>query len=252
MTPPRLLLVLAVVGPLLLSGCSFFRSKPETIPPAAQLYQDGELMLTRKNYDKAREAFKKLYEHYPDTDLAVRARFLMGETFYREEEYEQAVKEFEQFLTFFPGAAIADLAQYRLAMSYYDQLQPVEKDQGLTAKAQAEFEKLVKRYPESRYAPDALAKIELCRNRLAQKELWVAEYYIRQGKYAAALQRLEVVLKDYPRALVIPQALFFKGDTLLRLGQREEAAKAIHRLVEEYSHTEWARRAYQRYAGQLL
>jgi len=250
LTPPWRLL--ALVGLLLLSGCGLFGKKPGPIPPAGPLYQEGELLLARQNYDKAREAFTKLYEYYPDSYLAVRARFLVGEAYYREQEYEKAIKEFEQFLTFYPSAAIADLAQYRLAMSYYDQLQTVEKDQGLTAKALAEFQKLLKYYPESRYAPDVLAKIEICRNRLAQKELWVAEYYVRQGNPAAALQRLEIILKDYPRAMVIPQTLYLKGDALFRLGQREEAAKAIRRLVEEFGHTEWARRAHRRFAGQLF
>ena len=251
MTLPRPLLALLLLGALLLSGCGLFGGKPKPIPPVGQLYQDGEVQLAKGSYDKARDAFTKLYEHYADSYLAVRARFLVGEAYYREQEYEKAIKEFEAFLTFYPGDAIADLAQYRLAMSYYDQLQTVEKDQGLTVKALAEFQKLVKHYPESRYAPDALAKIEICRNRLAQKELWVAEYYVKQRSYAAALQRLEVILRDYPRAPVIPQTLYLQGDALFRLGQPEEAAKPIRRLVEEFGHTEWARRAYQRYSGLL-
>ncbi len=71
-------------------------------------------------------------------------------------------------------------------MSYYDQMKPVEQDQEITRKAMEAFKVLVREYPESRYAADALAKIDICRGRLAQKELWVAAYYINQGNPAAA------------------------------------------------------------------
>ena len=110
--------------------------------------------------------------------------------------------------------------QYRLAMSYYDQIKPVEQDQGLTPPRRIDqFKKLVKEYPESRYATDALAKIDICRGRLAQKEVWVADYYFNQGNPSAARQRLELVLKEYPRTLVIPETLFTAGRGQLRRGQ---------------------------------
>jgi outer membrane protein assembly factor BamD len=174
------------------------------------------------------------------------ARFLIGEAYYREAEFDKGMKEFGAFMAFYPRHYIADLAQYRLAMSYYDQLKPVEQDQGLTAKAVAEFQKLVKEYPESRYAPDALAKIDIGRGRLAQKELWVANYYYNQGNVVAARQRLEVILKDYPRTLVVPETLFLLAEVSAKEGRAEEAIKILRRLAEEYSYTEWGRRATQR------
>src|SRR5207237_10887823 len=94
-----------------------------------------------------------------------------------EAEYDRAIREFEAFVGFVPRHQIADLVQYRVAMSYYGQMKPVEQAQGLTQKAVGQFRKLVKEYPESRYATEGLAKIDVCRGRLAQKEVWVANYY---------------------------------------------------------------------------
>src|SRR5207244_8285443 len=120
----------------------------------------------------------------------------------------KAIKEFESFMSFYPRHQIADLVQFRLATAYYDQLKPVEQDQGLSKKALDQFKKLVKEYPESRSATDALARIDICRGRLAQKEVWVANYYFVQGNPSSARQRLELVLKDFPRTLVIPETLW--------------------------------------------
>src|SRR5262245_8512697 len=160
---------------LLLGGCSYvasmadiFRQRPQPVLPAADLYAQGETELAKKRYEEARIAFRKIVERHPQTTYAPRARFLIGEAYYREGEWDKAIKEFETFLSFYPRHQIADLVQYRLAMSYYDQMKPVEQDQAITAKAIEAFRTLVRDYPDSRYASDALGKIDICRGRLAQ------------------------------------------------------------------------------------
>jgi len=238
--------VLALVVLGLLSGCTWFRGRPDTLLPAGRLYEEGERQLLQARYDGARDAFAKLVERHPESDLVPVARFLLGESHYRAKEYDKAVSEFESFVTFYPGHSIADLGQYRLARSYFDQMPTLERDQAITAKALGEFQKLIRQYPESRYAPDALVKIESCRLRLAQKELWVADFYVRQGNHQAALQRYDVILKEYARTAAAPQALFQKADALIRLGRTEEAAGALRRLVEEFPASEWSRRARER------
>jgi outer membrane protein assembly factor BamD len=240
----------ALLAILLLGGCStiidFFKQRPQPLPPAGELYAQGEGQMDKKRYEDARVAFKRIVERHPQSTYAPRARFLIGETYYRESEWDKAIKEFETFLSFYPRHQIADLVQFRLAMSYYDQVKPVEQDQGITAKAMEAFKVLVREYPESRYAGDAISKIDVCRGRLAQKELWIASYYLNQGNAAAARQRLEKVIKDYPRTLVIPEALFRLGEVYANEGRTQEAQDAFRRAASEYSYTEWGRRASQR------
>jgi outer membrane protein assembly factor BamD len=228
------------------AGCALLRPAPTPILPPDELYAQGESELERRRYFEAREAFRKIVERHPNSAWAPRARFLIGEAFYREAEFDKAVKEFETFLAFYPRHQIADLVQYRLAMSYYDQLKPVEQDQGLTAKAMEQFKRLVRDYPDSRYATDALSKIDICRGRLAQKEVWVAGYYFNQGNPSAARQRLEFVLKEYPRTLVIPETLYTLAEVNFAEGKTREAVDLLRRLASEYGYTEWGRRAADR------
>jgi outer membrane protein assembly factor BamD len=244
---PRLVLA----GLLLAAGgCAWLRPAPTPILPPDELYSLGESELERRRYFEAREAFRKIVERHPNSAWAPRARFLVGEAFYREAEFDKAVKEFETFLSFYPRHQIADLVQYRLAMSYYDQLKPVEQDQGLTAKAMEQFRKLVKEYPDSRYATDALSKIDICRGRLAQKEVWVAGYYFNQGNPSAARQRLEFVLKEYPRTLVIPETLYTLAEVYTAEGRNREAVELLRQLAADYGFTEWGKRAVQRLRAQ--
>jgi len=174
----------------------------------------------------------------------------MGEAYYREAEFDKAVREFETFMAFYPRHQIADLVQYRLAMSYYDQIKPIEQDQTLAGKALEAFRKLVKEYPESRYATDALGKIDICRGRLAQKEVWVAAYYLNQGNALGARQRLERVLTDYPRTLVVPEAMFLLADISMREGKADEGRALLRRLEAEYGYTDFGRRAAARLRAQ--
>ena len=236
---------LALSAFLFLGGCAFFGSHPEVLLPAADLYEKGNSDLGRSRYQDARGSFQKIVERHPNSSFAPLGRFLLGETYYRDGEFDKVIKEFEAFIAFYPRHQISDLAQYRLAMSYYDQLKPVEQDQGLTTKALTEFQKLVKEYPESRYAPDALGKMDICRLRLAQKELWVANYYFDQRNLLAARQRLELILKEYPGSLVVPETLFLLAEIQRQQGEPEEAVRTLKKLVDDYLHTEWGRRASQ-------
>jgi len=235
---------------LLAGGCGFMSQPLETILPAEELYAAGEHELSRRQYEDARTQFRRIVERHPDSSYAPRARFLIGRAYHLEGEFDKAIKEYEAFMAFYPRHFIADLVQHHLAMAYYNQIKPVEQDQGLTVKALEAFKKLVREYPESRYAPDALAKIDLCRGRLAQKELWVAYYYYRQGNTVAARQRLEGIMKEYPRTLVVPETLFLMAEIHRQEGRGDQARRLLRQLVDEYAYTEWGRRAAQRLAAQ--
>ena len=240
---------------LLLSGCStlgdWLRPSPTPILPAEELYQLGESELGKRRYEEARKHFRRITERHPNSSSAPLARFLIGEAYYREGEFDKAIVDFETFMSFYPRHQIADLVQYRLAMSFYDQIKPIEQDQTLAARALDQFRKLVKEYPESRYATDALAKIDICRGRLAQKEVWVAAYYYNgQGNAVGARQRLEKVLKEYPRTLVVPEALFMLAEISFREGKTDEAVGHLRRLESEYGFTDFGRRATARLRAQ--
>jgi outer membrane protein assembly factor BamD len=245
---------LLLLSLLSISGCAmldWMKPNPTPILPAEELYQVGENELTKRRYEEARKNFRKIVERHPNSSYTPRARFLMGEAYYREAEFDKAAKEFETFMSFYPRHQIADLVQYRLAMSYYDQIKPIEQDQALAGKALDHFKKLVKEYPESRYATDALGKVDICRGRLAQKEVWVANYYYTsQGNIVGARQRLEKVLKEYARTLVVPEAMFLLAEISFKEGKNDEALGLLRRLENDYGYTDFGRRAAARLRAQ--
>src|SRR5262249_56782395 len=115
--------------------------------------------------------------------------------------------------------------------SYCGQMPPVERAEKTSTRPGWECQSLFRRYRESRYAPDAIVKIEACRLRLAQKELWIASFYMRQGKYEAALPRFDAVITTYGRTQAAPQALYQKAAAPIPRGRTDDATAPPQPLV---------------------
>ena len=98
------------VAVVLLAGCSFLGGRPNTVAPAAKLYEDGERLLLQEKYPDAREQFLWLVERHPESDLAAVARFLVGETYFRSKEFDKAVPEYQEH-----SSIVIALAAYGIA-----------------------------------------------------------------------------------------------------------------------------------------
>jgi len=211
---------------LLLSGCTtiadFFRQQPQALPPASELYAEGESQLNKGRFEEARTAFRKVAERHPQSSYAPRARFLVGEAFYREGVFDKAIKEFEGFMAFYPRHQIADLVQYRLAMSYYDQMKPVEQDQGLTVKAMEQFRKLVREYPDTAFRDEAHFRR--------------GEMLFTTRQYAAADDAYATVLKSRTTSVFTERALYMRGWSLFKQGKLAEGAKAPRQFLPHGAH----------------
>jgi len=114
---------------------------------------------------------------------------------------------------------------YQLGMCHFNQIGSIDRDQTETIKAKKEFEKLVARYPNSKFALLAEQNILACRKKLAEKEFYVAQFYFKMKKYKAALGRFEEIAKNYAGAGLDYKVEYFIGETKKRLA--EEQAKKV-------------------------
>ncbi len=186
-------------------------------------------------------ALEDMFRQKPQALLPAGDMYQAGEQDMNKKSYPAARANFQKIVERHPNSSFAPRARFLIGETYYRE--------ATFDKAIKEFESfmLVREYPDSRYASDALAKIDICRGRLAQKELWVAAYYLEnENNPVAARQRLEGVIKDYPRSLVMPEALYRLADINAREGRTDEAQQMFRRCANEYPYTEWGRRAGQR------
>jgi len=122
----------------------------------------------------------------------------IADTYYGEEKYAEAQVEYRAFINFHPVHRDASYAQYQVGMCSYQEITTIDRDPALTRTALKEFQALLTKYPGSPYEEEATKYITICRDKLAEYELYVGRFYHKKGSYLAAVGRLEKLLKDYP------------------------------------------------------
>jgi outer membrane protein assembly factor BamD len=164
-------------------------------------------------------------------------------SYYLAHKYTDAISSAQRFVTIHPGNADAPYAHYLIAMSYYQQIADVERDQAVTQQANQAFGELIRRYPDSRYAADARLKMDLITDHLAGKEMEVGRFYQRSGNWLAASIRFREVVEKYQTSSHTPEALERLVESYLALGVPEEAKKAAAVLGRNYPDTYWYRQS---------
>ncbi len=211
-----------------------------------ELVRSAEGQMQRGRYEDARKALQRLMNQYPDSDLVTTARLGTAKALYLDKKYDEARAEYQRFLELHPQHERVDEAHYYLGMAYVHAADSPDRDQTYTKKGLEQFELLVRQMPDSQFAPDARQRIAMARRKLAEKDLYVGRFYFDRGNYAASAGRFQSLLADYNAAGFDDQALYFLGESLWQLEQREAARAAFQRLIQEDSQSEWAAPAAKR------
>ncbi len=252
-------LVAAVMSLGLMASCGGggFLGQPKDPPleslTAEQIYRQAEFELeSSRDPEKAAELFGEVERLYPYSEWARRALIMQAYAFHKDKKYEEARAAAQRYIDFYPADEDAAYAQYLLALTYYDQIDLVGRDQGLTYQALQALRTVIERYPESEYAQSAILKFDLAFNHLAAKEMEIGRYYLKRGNYAAAINRFRVVVEDYRTTTLTAEALYRLIESYLSLGLTDEAQTAGAILGYNFQSTEWYQDAYDLLRGQGL
>lgn len=153
---------------------------------------------------------------------------------HKAQNYEDARSSAQRYLDLYPGEEDAAYAKYLLALSYYDQIDEVGRDQGLTFQALQGMRDVIETYPDSDYARSAILKFELAFDHLAAKEMEIGRYYLKKQQYTAAINRFRVVVQDFQTTTHTAEALHRLVEAYLALGLTDEAQTAGAILGHNY------------------
>ncbi len=194
---------------------------------AEQIFQKGESELAGKGGAKAAlPYFQDVERLYPYSEFAKRGLIMQAYTLHQSRKYEEARAAAQRYVDFYPAGEDIAYAHYLLALSYYDQIDEVGRDQGLTFQALQALRVVIEQYPDSEYAKSAMMKFDLAFDHLAAKEMEIGRYYLRGGHYAAALNRFRTVVQDYQTTTHTAEALERIVECYLGLGLPAEAQTA--------------------------
>src|SRR4029453_15211601 len=221
-----LLLLPVILLPV--AGCASNKVKGDTAYVARDvntLYSQAKRRLDQGKYEEAALFFDEVERQHPYSVWARRAQLMSAFSYYMAQKYTDAISSAQRFLTIHPGNKDAPYANYLIAMSYYQQIEDVSRDQKITQQASDSFNELIRRYPQSRYASDARLKLDLINDHLAGKEMEIGRFYERSGHWLAATIRFRTVVEKYQTTNHTPEALERLVECYLALGVPDEARK---------------------------
>lgn len=222
-------LIGTVLVAVALAGCS--GSKEATVDVESMAAKDifalGEKSLEDEpRGEKAGQYFAEVERLYPYSEWAKRSIVMQAYAEHQRKNYEEARSAAQRYLDLYSSDEDAAWAQYILAISYYDQIDEVGRDQGLTFQALQALRVVIEQYPNSEYAKSAMLKFDLAFDHLAGKEMEIGRYYLRSGQYAAAVNRFRVVVEQFQTTSHTPEALHRLVESYLALGLTQEAQTA--------------------------
>ena len=213
--------------------------------PAELIYNQAFEQLDRRQWDEAKQLFEEVERQHPFSEWARRALLMSAFASYSDAEYEEAVGTAQRFISLHPGNESTPYAYYLIAMSYYDQIYDVGRDQATTVNAESALQQVVRRYPESDYARDARLKLELTHDHLAGKEMAIGRYYLRDDQHLAAIGRFKNVVSNYETTSHVEEALHRLVESYVSLGVIGEAKLVGSVLGYNYPSSDWYEDSYE-------
>ncbi len=240
--------ILAIVAACVLSSCSTFSSKNDEVKEdltAEQLYDRGKTSLARRSYHESIRDFEEIERLYPFSKLSGNGQVMIAYALYKNEEYEASIDVIDQFVKLNPAHSDIAYMYYLKAISYYERIADIKRDQGITEKSLATLKEVRRRFPDTYYARDAKLKEDLVYDHLAGKEIEIGRFYLKNRKYIAAINRFKEVIKNYEKTSQIKEALYRIVEAYLSLGMLEEAKKNAALLGHNYPSSKWYKYAYR-------
>jgi outer membrane protein assembly factor BamD len=236
--------ILALLAAALIAGCSLL---PDQIDETAgwsanKLYAEAKNAMADGTYDKAIKLYEKLESRYPYGRYAQQAQLEVAYAYFKQEEPASAIGACDRFIRLHPNHPNVDYAYYLKGLVNFNEdlgllghvsMQDLtERDPKAAKESFDAFKELVTKFPESRYTPDATARMKYLVNALAAHEVHVANYYMRRGAFVAAINRAQTAIKTYPDAPANEGALFIlvkAYDTLGMNDLRDDAERVMRR-----------------------
>jgi len=223
-------LLAAMFAALLVAACSSLSDKVDETAgwSASKLYAEAKEAQTDGNWDLATKHLEKLESRFPYGRFAQQAQLELGYVYWKANEPGSALAACDRFIKLHPNHPAIDYVYYLKGLvnfnedlgliGYFSDQNLSERDPKAAREAFESFRELTTRFPDSKYAPDAAQRMAYLVNALAQQDVNVAHYYTRRGAYIAAASRAQYVVKTYPRAPAVEEAMFILINAYDKLG----------------------------------
>ncbi len=208
-------------------------------------YKEGLDFLDKDDGLSAAKKFNEAELLFPQSEWAPKSALMAAYSYYAYNYYGDSIYELEQFIKKYPKDERISYANFLLAMCYYQSIVDEKKDLEPLLKARDKFIYVVENYPNTDFAMDAKFKLDLIREILASKEMYLGSYYIQKGKWIAAINRFKIVINDYDTTIYVEEALHRLVELHYKIGLENEAKKYANLLGYNYLSSDWYKSTYK-------
>ena len=209
------------------------------------LYEEGYQELLNGDTLYAANKFREAELIFPQSEWAPMASLMSAYAYYSDDYYLEAIDQIKDYMRKYPNHINNDYAHFILAMCYYENIVDEKRDLEPLLNSKKEFELIIREYPDTDFALDAKFKIELIKDRLAGKEMFIGRHYLKSKKWIPALNRFKNVLENYETTVYVEEALFRLVETNYKIGLVEESKKYANLLGYNYGSSEWYKASYK-------
>lgn len=239
--PPRqsarpLLFFISFALAFFLSGCSTMSADPTAEWSAKDFYDEARSSLDAGEFQTAINNLEMLEARFPFDPYAKQAQLDVAYAYYKFEEPESAISAANRFMRLHPRDPHIDYAYYLKGLvnfnrgtGFLDNWFPrdhARHDASVMQQAYNDFSTLVRLYPDSHYAGDAHQRMVFLINKMAQKEIEIAEFYIERETWLSAINRAKNVIERYQSSIWSQRALEIMAEGYKNLGIHDLAADA--------------------------
>ena len=208
-------------------------------------YKEGLNFLDKNDGLSAAKKFNEAELLFPQSEWAPKSALMAAYSYYAYDYYGDSIYELEQFIKKYPKNERISYANFLLAMCYYQSIVDEKKDLEPLLKARDKFIYVVENYPNTDFAMDAEFKLDLIREILASKEMYLGSYYIQKRKWIAAINRFKTVINDYETTIFVEEALHRLVELHYKIGLKNEAKKYANLLGYNYLSSDWYKSTYK-------
>ena len=232
---------------LLIISCSQKENiiKEEFTETPEQLYAVAKLDLDRELYEEAKLKFENVNFKFPLSNEGIQSLIMIAFIEYAQLNYDEAIYKFDRIIKKYPSHKNIDYAYYMRAMCYFEQIKHEALDGKNNQEAMENFNQIINRFPESKYARDSQQKIIFVKENIAAKHMDIALFYLNQKKYLAALNRYNIVINEYSQSKFTPEALYREVEIYYTLGMMDDAKKTSAVIGYNYPKSKWYKYSYR-------
>ena len=210
-----------------------------------EAFREGHEELNKGDVLYAAKKFNEAELLYPQSAWAPKAALMAAYSYYSQSYYGDTIYELERYLKTYPKHENIDYAHFMLAMCYYDTVVDEKRDLEPLLKAKKQFIFVMDNYPKTDFAMDSKYKLDLIYDRLAGKEMFIGNHYLKKRKWIPAINRYKKVIEDYNTTVYVEEALHRLVEIHYKIGLTEESKKYAKVLGYNYQSSEWYKKSYK-------